>query len=366
MNYYEALKFITEKQSLGIKPGLSRVKNLLDEMGNPQENYKIIHIAGTNGKGAVAGIIAETLSKQGKKTGLFSSPWVIDYREQIQINGEFIPEEKLARYVTMYKDSDCTEFELLTAIMYKYFADERVDYAVVECGMGGLGDATNVESQNLSVITAVSLDHTNFLGDTVEKIAMEKAGIIKENSTCVLYPNPDVRHIFENECIKKDTRLVDVESGDETDVYTLDLMTATEALYQLGFNTGASFVNLPARQEIINGVLTDGGHNESAGKALADCHLVGDSEVALMGMMKDKNAEAYLTHIAPKCKMIITTTPNNPRAMSSDGLMSIAKKYCNEVVSIPDPVKAIAFAKEKGLTLICGSFYLIREIRDYI
>ena len=167
MIYDEALNFILGKQSLGIMPGLTRIMNLLEIMGNPQNDIKIIHIAGTNGKGTVAKTINNALIDSGYKVGLFSSPWIDDYREQIQINNDFISEEEFASYVDEYKDNDCTEFEFLTAIMYKYFADIKVDYAVVECGMGGKGDSTNVEQSNISVITSISLDHTAFLGDTV-------------------------------------------------------------------------------------------------------------------------------------------------------------------------------------------------------
>ena len=193
MIYDEALNFILGKQSLGIMPGLTRIINLLETMGNPQNDIKIIHIAGTNGKGTVAKTINNALIASGNKVGLFSSPWIDDYREQIQINNEFISKEKFASYVDKYKDNDCTEFEFLTAIMYKYFADSKVDYAVVECGMGGKGDSTNVEESNISVITSISLDHTAFLGNTVERIAEEKSGILRKNSTCVLYPNPYLR-----------------------------------------------------------------------------------------------------------------------------------------------------------------------------
>ena len=164
MNYDESLNLILNKMSLGIMPGLARISTLLDKMGNPQDSIKIIHIAGTNGKGTVAKTISDNLISAGYKTGLFTSPWITDYREQIQINSQSISRSDFARY----KDNDCSEFEFLTAVMYKYFCDENVDYAVVECGMGGSGDATNVEKINaLSVITSVSLDHTNFLGNTV-------------------------------------------------------------------------------------------------------------------------------------------------------------------------------------------------------
>ena len=156
MNYNQSLDYMTKKLSLGIKPGLGRIMALLSKMDNPQDKIKIIHIAGTNGKGTVANTISNALASNGLKIGLFTSPWVLDYREQIQINGNFISKEDFAFYVSEYNDTDCTEFEFLTAIMYKYFADQEVDYAVIECGMGGKGDSTNVEKENVcSVLTSV-------------------------------------------------------------------------------------------------------------------------------------------------------------------------------------------------------------------
>ena len=361
MNYNEALNFILNKQSLGIMPGLSRITKLLDEMGNPQNELKIVHIAGTNGKGTVAYTIADTLKNNGFKTGLFTSPWIHSYREQIQINGEYISREDLCYYIEKYKNNDCTEFEMLTAIMYKYFADRKVDYAVVECGMGGLGDSTNVENENLAVITSIALDHTNFLGDTIEEIALEKAGIIKENCTCILYPNPKVEHIFEQVCRDKNAKLVKVECDSDSDFIDKNLFTAEAAVFELGLNSGVTLYTPDARQTgTADGkIILDGGHNVDAAKALE--WLLNDN-VALIGMMKDKNVDGYLSVVAPHCKKIITTTVNNPRAMSALELKRIASKYCSDVVSVDAPIAAVNYAKEKGLDLICGSFYLIREI----
>ena len=355
MTYQDALNCIQQKQSLGIQPGLQRVQRLLDKMGNPQNELKIIHIAGTNGKGSVAYTIANALTKNGCKTGLFTSPWLIDYREQIQIDGTFISEESFARYVADWQDNDCTEFEMLTAIMYRYFADEKVDYAVVECGMGGAGDATNTEQKNLAVITAISLDHTDFLGDTLDEIAAEKAGILRKDCPCVLYPNPSLEPIFAARCSK----LITVP---ETGNYlTNNLDTAVCALKELGFDGAVNYITPPARQTEINGVLLDGGHNVGAAKALLPI-LQDKSETALIGMMRDKDMEGYLALIAPKCKRIITTTVTNPRAASAVELKAIAAKYCDNVSAIDNPREAL---KEKP-SLICGSFYLIREIIKFL
>lgn len=358
MNYSNALDILIKKQSLGIQPGLARISALLNVMGNPQDELAVIHIAGTNGKGTISATTADCLMKAGRKVGLFTSPWVIDYREQIQINHHFIPEETLADYVSKYKDYDATEFELLTAIMYKYFADEKVDYAIIECGMGGLEDATNVESDNIAVISAISLDHTNFLGDTIEKIALQKAGIIKENSDCILYPNPECANIFEKICADKNTTLLKVEDKGNVVDNTIDTVQWIMAFANTGENVIVKeVINLPARQEKIGKILLDGGHNPSAAKYLADKLC---DEIAVIGMMADKDVETYLSIIAPRCKKIITTTPSNPRTMPAERLAEIAKKYCCEVIAIDNPVEAV---KQKDVTLVCGSFFLARDVR---
>lgn len=361
MNYNDALNIILNKQSLGIMPGLERISKLLERMGNPQDGLKIVHIAGTNGKGTVAYTIADTLKHNGYKTGLFTSPWIYSYREQIQINGEYISKEDLAYYIEKYQHNDCTEFEMLTAIMYKYFADNKVDYAVVECGMGGLNDSTNVEKKNLAVITSIALDHTNFLGDTVEEIALEKAGIIKENCTCVLYPNPHVEHIFEQVCKEKNAKLVKVLCDRDEPFFAKNGSTVANAVQELGLNVSVTLYTPDARQTgTADGkILLDGGHNVDAARALEG--ILNDN-VALIGMMRDKNVDGYLSIVAPHCKRIITTTVDNPRAMPALELKRIASKYCDDVVSIDAPIAALNYAKEKGLDLVCGSFYLIREI----
>lgn len=360
MIYNEALIFILGKQSLGIMPGLTRIMNLLETMGNPQNEIKIIHIAGTNGKGTVAKTINNALIDSGHKVGLFSSPWIDDYREQIQINNEFISEEDFAFYVDKYKDNDCTEFEFLTAIMYKYFADNKVDYAVVECGMGGKGDSTNVEQSNISVITSISLDHTAFLGDTVEQIAEEKSGILRENSTCVLYPNPNVEHIFDGKCKKL------VKIKEHGDFKKNNLATANAVLKILGVPTVEQCVQLPARQEYIGNVMLDGAHNKNGAQAL-EPYLPNGKVTAVIGMMKDKDVNGYLSIIAPHLNKIITTTPDNPRSMPAEELKHLAQKYCKDVVAVDSSNKAVALAKQdENFKLVCGSFYLAREVRNLI
>lgn len=364
MNYDEALNFIINKQSLGIMPGLARIKKLLSLYGNPQDKIKIIHIAGTNGKGTVANSIANSLADAGYKVGLFTSPWITDYREQIQINGVPISKEIFSGITESFTLSDvgCSEFELVTAMAYIYFQDQKVDWAVIECGMGGLEDATNVEKKNLSVLTSISLDHTNFLGNTIEEIAKQKAGIIKKNSICILYPNPECEQIIEEVCNIKNSKLIKVEKSDDFRLNNYN--TVLQTLRAIGVECpDVQLAQLTARQQKIGGILVDGGHNVNAAQALAP---VINNEIALIGMMKDKNIYGYLSLVAPKCKKIITTSASNSRSMAADELANIAKKYCTDVCAIDNPVDALSFAKANGLTLICGSFYLVRDIIKYI
>lgn len=361
MTYNEALNFITKKQSLGIKPGLVRIKNLLDMMGNPQNHLKIIHIAGTNGKGTVANSIANALRDEGYKVGLFTSPWLTDYREQIQINGEFISQNDFADYVSRYSDNDCTEFELITAIMYKFFADSKVDYAVVECGMGGREDATNVcDSSLVSVITSVALDHTDFLGATIDEIALQKSGIIKPNSICVLYPNSECEHIFDDICKSNNTRLIKVSQHND---YCLNnLATAQAVLDALGVGATAKQPSLPARCQVLSEIMFDGAHNVDGALALKQSFPQG-KVTAVIGMMRDKDIDGYLSIIAPLCDTIITTAPDQSRAISADSLKEIASRYCNNVIAVSAPTKALQKAKElSNNILVCGSFYLCREL----
>ena len=361
MTYIDALDLITQKQKMGIKPGLERIKSLLDRMGNPQNELKIIHIAGTNGKGTVASSICKALRDDGYKVGIFTSPWILNYREQIQIDNNFISENVFANYVERYQDNDCTEFEFLTAIMYKYFYDEGVDYAVVECGMGGKGDSTNViEHPLISVITAIALDHVNFFGNSIRQIAIEKAGIIKSNSICVLYPNKDTQKIFEDVCRVSNTKLVIVDENDDFNVN--NLATANAVLKELGLPQNAILPELPARQNVIDGIMFDGAHNVDGAIALKK-HFPKGKITAVIGMMADKDIDGYLAIVAPLCDTIVVTVPSNKRSADISTMKHIANKYCGKVYAVEKPSEALDFAKQTGNSvLVCGSFYLVRDL----
>ena len=188
LSYTDAVKLLTSQGKFKINLGLERISAILELLGNPQDKLKCIHVAGTNGKGSVCAILAEILKEAGFKTGLYTSPHIFEYTERIKINGTDITKEKFAKLVSEIielanaNNIDLTEFEILTAVMFKYFADENIDYAILETGLGGRFDATNVIKSNLcAIITHIDLDHTERLGNTRSKIAFEKAGIIKPN-----------------------------------------------------------------------------------------------------------------------------------------------------------------------------------------
>lgn len=365
MTYDEALHFIRCKTSLGIQPGLSRICAAMDSVCNVQNRLKIIHVAGTNGKGTVCYAVAEALRQQGYRVGLFTSPWIEDYREQIQINGVFIPKNIFAQYVSFFAPLALTEFELVTAVMYKYFYDSDVDYAVIECGMGGANDSTNVvQAPLVAAITSVSLDHTDFLGDTVEAIAKEKSGIIKKGCTAVLYPNLAAKNIFVQRCRQLGCAYIEARAG--KDYLENDLQVAAAVLQALGVNGSVAPPQIPARCETVrSGILLDGAHNPDGAKALLT-HLPEQTRItAVIAMMRDKDVQQYLQLLAPRCaKIIATEVPDNGRCMPARELAAVAERYCTDVQVQQDPHCAVQQGKtEEGVLLVCGSFYLAREIR---
>ena len=198
MTYEEAMKYISSVGRFGSNYGLKRTFRLLDILGNPDKKIKLIHVAGTNGKGSTTAMITKILRGMGYKVGMYTSPYIEYFEERIQINGENIPKETFVSLLVEVRKAveqvieegydHPTEFEILTALMFLYFYRENVDYGVVEVGLGGTLDSTNVLTPIVSVITSISYDHMNILGDTIEEIAEQKAGIIKENVPVVLYP----------------------------------------------------------------------------------------------------------------------------------------------------------------------------------
>lgn len=420
MNCNQAIEYIHSLQRFGIKPGLERIGELCALLGDPQKEVKFIHVAGTNGKGSTSTMIANMLHKSGLKVGLYTSPYVIDFRERIKVDGHMISPLELAQTVEKVKAAvdtlnekgvEPTEFEVITAAAFLFFRDAGVDVAVLEVGLGGRFDATNIiEDPAVCVLTSISMDHMAVLGNTVAEIAAEKCGIIKQGSVVVAYPEqyPEAWEVIKHTCEEKEALLlcpnaenVQMLSSDAfgsrfsysgieislplTGAHMVkNAITAVEAMNAAalrGFNVSTEAVvqgiaasAMPARLEVLRKhplTILDGGHNEGCAQALADyigTYLKGRRIVALCSMMADKDYDAFLKTAAPLFDVFIASKTNVPRTLGADELCEAAKAYCPVSYSVSDSVHALSFAKsiteEDDVLLICGSFYFASEIRD--
>lgn len=408
MTYKQATDYIDSFLLFGSKLGLTRITKLLYDLGNPQDSLKFIHVAGTNGKGSVCCYAANILKNAGYKTGLFISPYIVDFRERFQINGEMISENELAEIVSQIKavvdtypaDEIPTEFEIVTAIGILYFYNNNCDVVVLEVGLGGRLDSTNViKNPSVSVITSISLDHTQYLGDTLSQIAFEKGGIIKPNCPTVLYPvqKKEVFDKIEEICKDKNSSLtipdknaVTVVKEDITgdvinccgieiklplsgNVQKYNALTAITAIKNSGFTVsdenienGIESAYFPARLQLVSKnpkILVDGAHNPDGVKALKTyVETYFDKPTAVIGMMKDKDIDSVLSQIAPLFSKIYTVTVNNPRSISGYELAEKVKKYCDDVTPFESAEPAIKTAKQENKDFcVCGSLYLSGE-----
>lgn len=420
MNYNEALEFIHSRMKFGSRPGMERITALCNELGNPQDKLKFVHVAGTNGKGSTCNMIAKILEAAGYKTGLFTSPYIVDFRERMQINSQMIPKEELAQLVSEIKPVveklsaqgiEPTEFEIITAVSFEYFLNNGCDIVVLEVGLGGLLDSTNIiKKSEVSVICSISLDHTDILGDTLLKIAEQKCGIFKEGGRVVGYPQPDfaVERYIKEQAAKMNCsymhadlskiRLVREELDGSTLIYAgctfkipltgkhqiYNFSTAISAINTLKQNgweismqnviDGLAALKMPARTEIVCEkplTIIDGGHNPEGVDALCltlKTHCKDKKIIAVFGMMKDKDYSYCIEHLAPLCSRIYTTTPSNPRALPAKELAKAVKPYCGKVKPVDDFGKAFEKAKKKAgeedMVLVCGSLYLASDIKN--
>ena len=417
MNVNEALEYIHSVCWKGMMPGLGRITTLLEKMGNPHKALKFVHIAGTNGKGSTAAMTASILRKAGYCTGLYTSPYIYQFGERMQVNGELISDEELVEiteYVKPMADSmeeSPTEFELTTAIDFEFFKRKGCDIVVLEVGLGGLLDATNVIScPEVAVITNIGLDHTDILGNTLEEIAMNKAGIIKEGGNAVIYRGkPSVEAVFEQVCNDKNVKLKKAnfdglklkshdlfeqvfDCGEYKDLHlpllgdhqlhnAAVVLAVAETLIEKGWNIsrrniydGIRDVSWPGRFDIVcrNPLfIIDGGHNPQCLEALVkniEDYLQGRRVIALTGVLADKDYGDMYKPVMPLIEQFVCVTPPNPRRLPAPELaehLQNAGAKATACEEIADGVrKAIELAGSDGVVLCFGSLYTIGDIRN--
>lgn len=403
MNYIDALNYIHSTPKFSRILGNELLKKLLAVLNNPEKSLKFVHIAGTNGKGSTAAMTASVLKKAGYKTGLFTSPFIEKFNERIQINNVPIPDIELAKLTSTVKnaieenDAYVSEFALITAIAFLYFARENCDIVILETGLGGKLDATNViENPLLTVITSISLDHTEYLGDTLEKITAEKCGIIKENIPTVLYPIQD-ECVFETVgkfCESKSSKLIipDIPTSKngvmeyKNKSFSLSLkgsyqinnasvvIEIVKLLNTFGFNIseadlkyGLSHTEWIARFEFLTpDLIIDGSHNPDGVKLLKhDLLSLNQKTTLIIAMMSDKEYSECIKHFSEITDSIIITKIDMPRCCAPDILAEEFKKYNITPIICEDIKNAIETAKGLGnLICVCGSLYLAGYVRQ--
>lgn len=416
MNYNEAIEYIHSVNWTFCKPGLERVRELCHALGDPQDKLKYIHVAGTNGKGSFCAMTDSILRHAGYKVGLFTSPYILEFNERMRINGENISDAELCELVELIKpvadkmSDKPTEFELITAIAFMYFARHECDIVVLECGLGGRLDATNIiKTPVLSVITGIALDHTSILGDTVEQIALEKAGIIKADVP-VLWcgKNAAAEQIIKNKAQEIDAPVYTADKQDlVVNKLTLDgtymelgdrknirlallgtyqpenaanALSAVDMLNKMGYGIsdtavgkGLEAVKWPARFEVISKsplVIADGGHNPEGIDVAVDSiqKYFPNKKVAIVtGVMADKDYSYMAKRISTVAQKAFCLKPSNPRALSSDKYAKVFESLgvsATACESIDAAVKsALKFAQTSGVPVVSlGSLYMYGEV----
>jgi dihydrofolate synthase/folylpolyglutamate synthase len=402
-NYYlEALDKLFALEFTGMKLGLDNIRELLVSLGDPQEKYPTIHVAGTNGKGSVSSMLAAALQANGYKTGLYTSPHLVNFTERIKINGDEIPREYVADFLQSHwhkvEELKATFFEVTTALMFRYFADMKVDIAVIETGLGGRLDGTNVLRQPLAtVITSIGLEHTQILGDTLELIATEKAGILKQGSPAIVNVEEQLHHVFTKKAYEVWTSVSFIDNRTSlpqelrsmplkgrhqkenirTVLATLGLIALpldTKKAYH-GILTTDSLTKLRARLETVSyedadkkGVklILDVGHNAPAFEYISEYfESIGIRPIVVAGFAKDKDIVDILSLIKRFSSSFVAVSADMHRALSADELHRVAVSNGIDSVlggSVKDGVALAISSADKGdVVLLCGSHYVVGE-----
>ena len=433
MDYRQALNYIENTGKFGSRLGLENVSRLLDILGNPHRDLRIIHVAGTNGKGSTCSFINSMLIYQGYNVGLYTSPYLEEFNERIKINNVNISDEDLAQSVSRVSDAigqmieeGCdhpTEFEIITACAFLYFRDRDVDFAVIEVGLGGRLDATNVCIPLVSAITSISMDHTEYLGDTLARIAFEKGGIIKNKRPVVLYQQSDeVESVISSICseryselfITENDKIEYISEGMSSQSVNLEVMghfysgieislpgrhqarnlaVALSVLRLLEISSDISQVDTealyrsiretrwPGRMEVIKTeplTIIDGAHNPDGAAILSesvDRYLVGKKINLVFGMLRDKDILSVAKLLAVRADRIIITEPESPRAASSAEVHGIILEALRgedvpDITEIPDIEEAVrqaqSMAGDGEVVIYAGSLYMIGRVRSLL
>lgn len=424
MNYTEARKYLEKISKYGSVLGLDNIKELLRRLGNPQDDLKFIHISGTNGKGSVLAYLSTTLSLAGYRTGRYISPTLFSYRERIQVDGKEIEKESLAFHVSVIakaiadmeaeKAGSPTVFEVETALAFLYFKEKKCDIVVLETGLGGALDATNViQTTVLEVISAISMDHMDVLGDTLEKIATEKAGIIKPHTRVVsAEQEPEAFQVIARACMERQCtcrtvekeKITDISYGYERQSFSYKswknvkitlagsyqilnaalALEALEALRETGFSIsdqqiyeGLFCTKWKGRFTLLKkepAVIIDGAHNPAAALELKhslELYFKEKKLYYIFGVFKDKDYHKIIELTAPLAEHIITVeTPDNPRALSAEELKKEVEKVNPSVEaaqSISEAVtKSLKKAKKEDAIIIFGSLSFLKEAEEAV
>lgn len=416
MTIDETLSYIHSVSWLGSVPGLERICELLHRLGDPQLKIPAVHIAGTNGKGSTASTLSSILTKAGYRVGMCTSPYILSFNERMQICGENITDEELCEITEMVRphadamENSPTEFELVAAITFMYFAHKNCDIIIIECGMGGRMDATNVFTAPVcSIIMNIGLDHVNELGNTLSAIAKEKAGIIKDNCPTILYSQTaEVHSTVEAVCSEKNSALhiSDLSSLSITDEtilatqfdykgkrYKTSLLgahqaknaavaiEAIEVLRARGFAisdeallAGMANVSWPARFEVLSQspwFILDGGHNPQCAETVVhnlQTYFSGKKIVILTGVLADKDYNSLTDILNTVAHCYVATAPYYPRALSAEKYAEHLAKYNKPVYMCPTIAEAVSAAMNMAYedTVICavGSLYMAGDIHQ--
>lgn len=399
MNYQDTIDYLFKKLPIyqrsgkcAYKADIGNITEACNILGDPHLNFKSIHVAGTNGKGSCSHMISSVLQESGYRVGLYTSPHLKDFRERIRINGKMIPEEKVINFISTNKQEfekiNMSFFEMTVALAFQYFSNEKVDIAVIECGLGGRLDSTNIINPEISVITNIGLDHTNLLGNTLEKIAIEKAGIIKKEKPVVIgRKQKEILHIFEEKVEKENSILFYSDnhnfSSDLKGYYQKEnINTAVTTLKNLrnfnindediinGLNKVIKNTTLLGRWQTLSKfplVICDTAHNEDGFKKVL--HQISEINYSklhfVLGMVKDKNIYNILS-LLPKDAIYYFCEANIPRSMNKVDLQKISSEF-NLYGGVYSSVKeALHHAKlnttENDLVYVGGSTFVVAEI----